>query len=333
MNFKQIMQEDSQKSCNAEGSLRNKSHPWLRRSLRSMRRRRSSDVTAPEMLSRRPKQVTRCQSNSLVDYSDLDRTRVVLEKQDNETFGFEIQTYGMQHRSSTMVEMCTFVCKVQEDSAAQRAGLNTGDVIVTVNGVCTEGADHQHIVTLIRESANILTLETVSGTVAKRIELEKKLRSLKQSLKEKVAELHALTFEELRITGADLNGDSYRSSLGSPMSLASPVGQGSCRLSSASSCRSVMTEDGEDSASLSYMFDYPSPSDTPCKAIANSTWETCPDSIGRTGGGGSLSSSSDLWGISLFATLPRKAKQVAVRKRVLKFIPGLNNSVEEEVDS
>lgn len=98
----------------------------------------------------------------------------MLEKQDNETFGFEIQvsaphqmyytlhllllcfyffnpssikkdhrevccfslvvkhhllsqTYGLQLKDSSAVEMCTFVRKVQEDSAAESAGLSAGE--------------------------------------------------------------------------------------------------------------------------------------------------------------------------------------------------------------
>lgn len=38
-----------------------------------------------------------------------------------------LQTYGLQLRDSSAVEMCTFVCKVQEDSAAESAGLTTGE--------------------------------------------------------------------------------------------------------------------------------------------------------------------------------------------------------------
>ncbi|KAL4636225.1 cytohesin-interacting protein [Arapaima gigas] len=332
MNFKQIMRADSQNNCNPEGSLRRMAHPWLRSSIRSMRRRRSTDVAASEVLSRAPKQVSGSHDRLRKISKPFSLTRVVLEKQDNETYGFEIQTYGIQHKSSTALEMCTFVSKVQQESAAQKAGLNTGDVIVTVNGICTEGAEHQRIVDLIQESINVLIVETVSGTIVKRIELEKKLRSLKQSLKEKWVELHALTLEELRLSGAGLNGDASCPSLGSPMSLSSPVGRDSCRLNSAGSCRSVMTEDGEDSISPSCVFDYPVPLDPHAGAAANPAWETRPHDIPRTASIGSLSP-SELWGVSVFATLPRRAKQASVRKQILKFITGLNNSVEEEDES
>lgn len=37
------------------------------------------------------------------------------------------QTYGLHHQDQNSVEMCTFVCKVHEDSPAQQAGLKVGE--------------------------------------------------------------------------------------------------------------------------------------------------------------------------------------------------------------
>lgn len=97
--------------------------------------------------------------NSRLLFLLLHRTTIILEKQDNETFGFEIQvskhwsmlklcrgekkgcfwlaflwhvclslqTYGLQLKNSPAVEMCTFVCKVNEDSVAESAGLTAGE--------------------------------------------------------------------------------------------------------------------------------------------------------------------------------------------------------------
>lgn len=38
-----------------------------------------------------------------------------------------LQTYGLQQKDSSVVEMCTFVRKVQEDSVAGSAGLTAGE--------------------------------------------------------------------------------------------------------------------------------------------------------------------------------------------------------------
>lgn len=288
-------------------------------------------------------------SNSLVDYSDPQRTTIVLEKQDNETFGFEIQTYGLQLKDSSAVEMCTFVCKVQEESAAESAGLNAGDVIITINGVSIEGSSHQHILDLIRESTNSLKMETVCGNVVKQIELEKKMNQLKQSLREKLVELQALTLQEKRL----MRGNSLHLSVESSASLCSPTGRRGWRFSSDSSYRSVTTDDSDQASvfgdlcspspcsaastmddSCFFSRDFPS-QDSSCRFSSSSSCHhqsLCRSSSSSLAG--SSSSLSPSWEetriSSLFGTLPRKSRRGSVRKHILKLIPGLQRSVEEE---
>ncbi|KAI4588526.1 hypothetical protein MJG53_002934, partial [Ovis ammon polii x Ovis aries] len=52
---------------------------------------------------------------------------VTVEKQDNGTFGFEIQTYRLPNQNTCSTDMCTLICKIQEDSPAHCAGLQAGD--------------------------------------------------------------------------------------------------------------------------------------------------------------------------------------------------------------
>lgn len=294
-------------------------------------------------------------SNSLVDYSDPQRTTIVLEKQDNETFGFEIQTYGLQLKDSSAVEMCTFVRNVQEDSAAESAGLTAGDVIVTINGISIEGSSHQHVLDLIRESTNSLKMETVCGNVVKQIELEKRMNLLKQSLREKLVELQALTVQEKRLMRGNLNNSSLHLSVDSSSSLGSPTGRCGRRFSSDSSYRSIMTDDSDQ---VSVFGDLCSPS--PCSAASTATDDdgcffsrdfpsqdgSCrfsssssrhKQSLSRCSSSslaGSSSSLSPSWEetriSSLFGTLPRKGRRASVRKHILKLLPGLQRSVEEE---
>lgn len=40
-----------------------------------------------------------------------------------------LQTYGLHHQEENSVEMCTFVCKVHEDSPAKQAGLKMGKCV------------------------------------------------------------------------------------------------------------------------------------------------------------------------------------------------------------
>ncbi|XP_040913998.1 cytohesin-interacting protein [Toxotes jaculatrix] len=347
MNFNGLQRQGSQENNILDNNPRKKSSLWSRRSLRGINdRHRQNTSSLPRVC--KPKQ-THC--NALVDYADPQRTTIVLEKQDNETFGFEIQTYGLQQVNSSAVEMCTFVCKVQEDSTAESAGLTAGDVIVTINGVSIEGSSHQHILDLIRKSTNTLKMETVCGNVVKQIELEKRMNLLKQSLREKLVELQALTLQETRLMRGNLRDSSYHLSMDS--SFSSPTVCRGRRFSSDSSYRSVMTDDSDQA---SVFGDVCSPS--PCSA-ASTTDDNCffskdfpsQDRSGRfsstssyhhqplsrsssssfAGSSGSLSPSWEETRISsLFGTLPRKTRRASVRKHILKLIPGLQRSVEEE---
>lgn len=58
-----------------------------------------------------------------------------------------LQTYGLHHQSENSVEMCTFVCKVHEDSPAQLAGLKVGkcaNINTTLNVCSLSPALNQH---------------------------------------------------------------------------------------------------------------------------------------------------------------------------------------------
>ncbi|XP_036401926.1 cytohesin-interacting protein-like [Megalops cyprinoides] len=345
MNFRGILRQNSHDSCLREGSLRWKGSPWQRRSLNSENSKHLKNVVdTVGTLPRGRKQAAYSRSNSLVDYADPQRTVIMLEKQDNEAFGFEVQTYGLQRKNSGMVEMCTFVYKVQENSPAETAGLTPGDIIVTVNGVSMEGCSHQHIVDQIQNSANFLTMETMSGNLLKRIELERKLQMLKESQQEKWAELRAITLQEQRLVRDKLNDSPPLPCPDSPMSLASPVGWGSQRFSSDSSCRSILTEDSEDSSPLPCVFEDWNPFSPvapgderffPGDLALGASWPSLAHahSVNLSDSRGSLSPSWDARGTSSpRRALPQKARRGSVRRKFMKFIPGLNRSVEEDED-
>ncbi|XP_059199161.1 cytohesin-interacting protein [Centropristis striata] len=349
MNFNGLPRQGSQENYILDNTLRKKCSLWYRRSLRGNNDRHRHNTASLPRVSK-PKLT---HSNSLVDYSDPQRTTIILEKQDNETFGFEIQTYGLQLKDSSAVEMCTFVRKVQEDSAAESAGLTTGDIIITINGVSIEGSSHQHILDLIRESTNNLKMETVCGNVVKQIELEKKMNLLKQSLREKLVELQALTLQEKRLTRGNLNNSSLHLSLDSSSTVSSPISRIGRRFSSGSSYRSVMSEDSDQASvfgdlcspspcsaasttddSCFFSRDFPS-RDSPCRLSSGSGHHH--QSLARSSSSslaGSSSSLSPSWEetriTSLFGTLPRKSRRTSVRKHILKLLPGLQRSVEEE---
>uniref|UniRef100_A0A8D2MR00 PDZ domain-containing protein n=1 Tax=Zonotrichia albicollis TaxID=44394 RepID=A0A8D2MR00_ZONAL len=125
-------------------------------------------------------QLALSRSISLGDPTKPQRNSTSILKEDKETFGFEIQTVRFPHQNDFSLEVCTCVCRIQEESPAHRSGLQTGDILTCINGVNVEGFGHKQIVDLIKSSGNYLRLETVNGAFfLRKMELETKLRALK----------------------------------------------------------------------------------------------------------------------------------------------------------
>ncbi|XP_043930775.1 cytohesin-interacting protein [Protopterus annectens] len=307
----------------------------------------------------RNRQLILSRTNSLVDAEDSERKLHILVKQDNQTFGFEIQTHVSNHPNADNHEVCTFVYRVHDGTCAQGAGLKPGDILVNINGVSTEGFSHHDIVTHIKSSGNLLRLETVQGAILKKLELETKLRHLKRALKKKETELHALLSEEQRLLRG-LDGCQISEAVESPGPnisdsspvQADPVHRSRLRFSSASSCRSqlsFMTEDSEDGFFSSPVFE-DSCCDSPWRRASidedcffqrdiDMPVRKCTLSRNRSisiasNSSGSLSPSWDMNNCSnIYGTIPRKTRKGSIRRRFMKFIPGLNRSVEEEESS
>ncbi|XP_044208042.1 general receptor for phosphoinositides 1-associated scaffold protein [Thunnus albacares] len=291
------------------------------------------------------------------------RKLVVLEKKDEETFGFEIQTYGLHHQDQNSVEMCTFVCKVHDDSAAQQAGLKVGDTIASVNEATVEGFRHKEIVQLIRACGNTLRLETIYSDSIRKAELDARLQYLKQTLHEKWDEYRSLMVQEQRLVHGIVMSDAavYESlesagiygSLGVP----SPAAQRALRCtgstSSSASFLSTATEDDPLYQTCLYQADGSADSDNtsadkqkeklqPPQRLqrlrpASEFFTTAKTQLTRSASTrsymrGSSSSSSSTSGEKQggFNSLQRKPKQKSFRRRLLKFIPGLNRPLEEE---
>nr|XP_048305677.1 protein TAMALIN [Myodes glareolus] len=245
------------------------------------------------------------------------RKVLTLEKTDNQTFGFEIQTYGLHHREEQRVEMVTFVCRVHESSPAQLAGLTPGDTIASVNGLNVEGIRHREIVDIIKASGNVLRLETLYGTSIRKAELEARLQYLKQTLYEKWGEYRSLMVQEQRLVhGLVVKDPSIYDTLESVRSclygagllpgslpfgplLAAPGGpRGGARRAKG---------DTDDAVYHTCFFGGAEPQALPPPPPPTEAREQA------------------LCGAGL-----RKTKYRSFRRRLLKFIPGLNRSLEEE---
>lgn len=138
----------------------------------------------------------------------------------------------------------------------------------------------------------------------------------------------------------NLNESAQHPSVDSLLSLSSPTGRSRQRFSSDSSCRSIMTDDSEDGAFMSSVFDDSSPFSPTEPNGGFFQLEggalrplTRTRSISLTSSNSSLSPSWENSSSSMFGTLPRRSRKGSVRKHLLKFIPGLNHSVEEEEGS
>ncbi|XP_067880619.1 general receptor for phosphoinositides 1-associated scaffold protein isoform X2 [Heterodontus francisci] len=234
-------------------------------------------------LPRNHKQRSLMKWKTLTDSPEHERRIIILEKQDGEAFGFEIQTYGLHHRDENAMEMCTFVCRVRENTPAQLGGLRQGDTITSINGTIVDGFRHRDIVDLIKSSGNCLRLETVYGTSIRRAELETRLQYLKQTLQEKWEEYRSLMVQEQRLVH-DAGSEDSHSTHSNEVVLAKKA-----------LTRSVSAKAGHNGVASS----------------SSSSWEKCNNQ-------------------SAFGTLPRKSRRKSLRKRLLKYIPGLNRSVEEE---
>ncbi|KAM9249812.1 cytohesin-interacting protein [Dugong dugon] len=304
-------------------------------------------------LPRGRKQLALTRSSSLGEFSWPQSKLVIVEKQDNGTFGFDIQTYKLQNQNTCLSEMCTLICKIREDSPAHCSGLQTGDILANINGVSTEGFTHKQVVDLIRSSGNLLTIETLNGAmILRRMELEAKLQVLKQTLKKKWVEFRSLQLQEQRLLHGDAancpsleNMDIDESSLFGTLPGPGPALVDRSRLSSESSCKSWLSsvtmdsEDGyqmcgsEDSSGGS--FSRQTSTDDECFVpkdgddfLRKSSWRRN-RSISNASSG-SLSPLCEGNFSSMFGTLPRKSRRGSVRKQLLKFIPGLHRPVEEE---
>ncbi|OWK51604.1 Cytohesin-interacting protein [Lonchura striata] len=244
--------------------------------------------------------------------------------------------------------------KIQEESPAHLSGLQTGDILSSINGVSIEGFGHKQIVDLIKSSGNYLRLETVNGALLlRKMELETRLQALKGAPQKQEQgrakgpgtallrrERGWLTLLLLLLPG-ELNDNALPGALepgepspgdgcGSP----GPFWPGKPRFSSESSSRSrlsSMTLGSEDSFYQGSAFE-----DWAAESLSRqSSLED--DCVFPRAGAGARSPLRRHRSISLassgsggFGTLPRKSRGASVRKHLLKFIPGFHRAVEEE---
>ncbi|XP_048341663.1 cytohesin-interacting protein [Sphaerodactylus townsendi] len=318
-------------------------------------RKAKSFTNSAGTLPRDYKQHALGRTSSLGDPCSPQRKSFKIFKEDNETFGFEIQTLRFQPQTNCCLESCTYICKVKEGSPASLSGLQSGYILTSINRVSTEGLSHKQMVDLIKSSGSLLRLDVVNeALVLKRMELETKLCLLKQTLQDKLLEFQSLCLQEQRLLRDEVNGGSplvpvrsEKTNLLSDCTASGSAAANKPRFSSESSCvsrLSSMTVDSEDSFYQGSVFEDPasqtfsrqSSTEDDCFLSRDSTAAVVKTSLRRhrSINEASSGSGSPLWdrghASTIFGTLPRKNKKGSIRKKFLKFIPGLHWAVEEE---
>ncbi|KAJ7345732.1 hypothetical protein JRQ81_001682 [Phrynocephalus forsythii] len=317
-------------------------------------RRAWSFTNSMETLSRDYKKLALSRTSSSADCSGPLRKSLKILKADNETFGFDFQILPSQHQTKNVLENCAYICKVTDGSPAFHSGLQSGYLLVGINGVRTEGLGCKQLMDLIKSSGNHLRLDIVNeALIVKRMELENKVQFLKKSLQERLVEFQSLCLREHQlVNGEDCSPPDFVG-LEEPNPFGVYVGLRSAlaskpRFSSESSCLSrlsSMTVDSEDSFYPACDFEDPasetfsrqSSTDDDCflprdteVTVAKKTLLRRHRSF-RTASNEPGSPSWDAGHISsIFGTLPRKSRKGSVRKKLLNFIPGLHRAVEEE---
>uniref|UniRef100_A0A8C3N326 Uncharacterized protein n=1 Tax=Geospiza parvula TaxID=87175 RepID=A0A8C3N326_GEOPR len=270
------------------------------------------------------------------------------------------KTIRFPQQNDFSLEVCTCVCRIQEESPAHLSGLQTGGILTCINGMNVEGFGHKQIVDLIKSSGNYLRWVSLLwmgfGLISSATEL---FPVPQQALHQCWGELRALQARERLLLHGEVNDNALLGSLepaepGSAGGCSSPGPflPGKPRFSSESSSRSrlsSMTVGSEDS-----FYQGSAPEDWAAESLSrqSSLDDDCVfprDGAGAAGRASvrrhrsislasssislaSSGSASPLWDScsSSFGTLPRKSRRASVRKHLLKFIPGFHRAVEEE---
>uniref|UniRef100_A0A8C9GKW2 SH3 and multiple ankyrin repeat domains 2 n=1 Tax=Piliocolobus tephrosceles TaxID=591936 RepID=A0A8C9GKW2_9PRIM len=111
----------------------------------------------------------RCPRNSLYSDCIIEEKTVVLQKKDNEGFGFVLRGA----KADTPIEEFTptpafpalqYLESVDEGGVAWQAGLRTGDFLIEVNNENVVKVGHRQVVNMIRQGGNHLVLKVVTVT-------------------------------------------------------------------------------------------------------------------------------------------------------------------------
>lgn len=139
-----------------------------------------------------------CDSSSSLSSSDSFRGRhrqLFIERRDG-SFGFSIQSYGIQYCRQSDVDIITYIDHVEPGGPAELAGMLQGDVIMSINGQNMEECDHQALVNSIRLCPNRLCVEVTFEDCVRKVRLHMRYIQLQRQLNDRMLALEQLTEHE-----------------------------------------------------------------------------------------------------------------------------------------
>ncbi|VDK84260.1 unnamed protein product [Litomosoides sigmodontis] len=131
-------------------------------------------------------------------HSNRWRRTVVVNRNNDEPFGFTIQTYLLKRKCDDVPSKLTYVDYVQLDSPASDAGIRAGDVIVSINGHVVTAMSHAELVKLIG-SCHQMRMVVIFQNIRQRVELVARAIKLRKILNDKLYQLNLIDIEEQRI--------------------------------------------------------------------------------------------------------------------------------------
>ncbi|EFO18784.2 hypothetical protein LOAG_09712 [Loa loa] len=131
-------------------------------------------------------------------HSNRRRRTVIVTRNNDEPFGFTIQTYLLKRNDDDVPSKVTYVDYVQLDSPAADAGIRAGDVIISINGHIVTGMSHEELIKLI-SSYHQMRMIVIFENIRQRIELVARAIKLRKILNDKLYQLNLIDIEEQKI--------------------------------------------------------------------------------------------------------------------------------------